>query len=58
MYPCTTSLAHLNANAPELAAGRGDEQVPAVAVVELPRLVADLRVLDFLDPEHLGVFPG
>ena len=42
--------------APELATGRSDEQVQAVAVVEFPRLVADLRVLDFLDPEHLGVF--
>ena len=42
--------------APELATGRGDEQVQAVGVVELPRLVADLRVLDFLAGGTL--YPG
>jgi len=44
--------------APELAAGCGDEEVQAVAVVELSGLVAGLRVFDFLDRQHLGVFPG
>lgn len=35
---------------------QGDEQVQPVPVVELPRLVAGLGVLDFLNSEHLGVF--
>lgn len=37
-------------------AGRIDDQVQAIAIEQLALLVGRLGVLDFLDPEHLGVF--
>jgi hypothetical protein len=44
------------------AEGRYQNELAAlyatIAVVKLARLVAGLCVLDFLDREHLGVFPG
>ena len=44
--------------APELAAGRRDDQVQAIAIKQLALLVGRLGVLDFLDRQHLGVFSG
>lgn len=42
--------------APQLAAGRCDDQVQAIAIKQLALLVSRLGVLDFLDRQHLGVF--
>ena len=44
--------------APELAAGRRDDQVQAIAIKQLALLVGRFGVLDFLDRQDLGVFSG